>query len=147
MSQNWKTYWSQPFFLFIILSSMVATCLTRVHHLVPRHLRRHRTHCWRLPCAIPPEGMLFGLLAESSPFTGYEPKTCIDVSSKQTAINHTSRRNSFNVENNDLSSTVAASENTDGFSSPSGGQWKPAGQCQQVWQTHGFAPTWAPSAR
>ena len=39
-------------------------------------------------CATPPGGLLFGLLAESSPLTGYEPKTCIDVSSGHTPINY-----------------------------------------------------------
>ena len=30
-------------------------------------------------------------------------------------LNYTSRRNSFNIENNDLTTTTAASENSDGF--------------------------------
>ena len=66
------------------------------------------------PCATPPGGLLFGHLAESSPHTGYEPKTCIDVSSEHRPINHSSWRNSFNIEN-DLATAVAASENSDGF--------------------------------
>ena len=53
-------------------------------------------------------------LAKSSPQKGCEPKSCIDVSSGHTPINCTSRRNSFDVEH-DLTTTVAASENTDGF--------------------------------
>ena len=36
----------------------------------------------RPPCATPPEGLLFGHLAESTPLPGYEPKTCVDVSSE-----------------------------------------------------------------
>ena len=57
--------------------------------------------------------MLFGHLVESTPLTGYEPKTCIDVSSEHTPINCPSRRNSFNTDYNDLTTTVAASETTD----------------------------------
>ena len=53
-------------------------------------------------------GMQFGHLAKSSLQKGYEPKSCIDVSSGHTPINYTSRRNSFDVE-----PTVAASENSD----------------------------------
>ena len=67
------------------------------------------------PCATSPEGRQSGHLAEPLPHTGYEPKTCIDVSSEHTPINYPSRRNSFNIENNDLTTTVAASENSDGF--------------------------------
>ena len=65
----------------------------------------------RTPCATPPAGMLFGHLAESSLHTGYEPKSCIDVSSEHTPINHPSRRNSFNIEK-DFTTTVAASQRT-----------------------------------
>ena len=43
------------------------------------------------PCATPHGGLLFGHLAESTPLTGYEPKTCIDVSSMRAPFN-TSRR-------------------------------------------------------
>ena len=67
----------------------------------------------RSPCATPPAGTLFGHLAESSPHTGYEPKSCIDVRSEHTPINYTSRRNSFNTDYNDLTTTVAASEPPD----------------------------------
>ena len=45
--------------------------------------------------------------------SGYEPKTCIDVSSGHTPINYTSRRNRFNTDHNDLTTTVAASETPD----------------------------------
>ena len=58
--------------------------------------------------------MLFVHLAESSSYTGYEPKSCIDVSSEHTPINYSSRRNSFNVDN-DFTTAVAASENSDDF--------------------------------
>ena len=58
--------------------------------------------------------MQFGRLAESSLHTGYKPKSCIDVSSVHTPINHPSRRNRFNIEN-DLTTMFAASENFDGF--------------------------------
>ena len=58
----------------------------------------------RTPYATPPAGMQFGHLAESSPHTGYV----------LTPINYTSRRNSFNIEN-DLTTTVAASESSDGL--------------------------------
>ena len=53
-------------------------------------------------------------LAEPLPHTGYEPKSCIDVSSEHTPINYPSMRNSFNIEN-DLTTTFAASENSDVF--------------------------------
>ena len=68
----------------------------------------------RTPCATTPSGMFIGHLAESSPRTSYEPKSCIDVSSEHTLINHSSERNRLNIEN-DLTTTVAASENSDGF--------------------------------
>ena len=60
------------------------------------------------------EGSRSGYLAESLHHTGYEPNTCIDVSSEHTLINYSSRRNIFNIENV-LTTTVAASENFDGF--------------------------------
>ena len=68
----------------------------------------------RNSCTTPPGGMLFGHLAESSLHTGYEPKTCIDLSIEHTSINYPSMRNSFNIEN-ELTTTVASSENSDGF--------------------------------
>ena len=55
-----------------------------------------------------------GHLAEPLPHTGYEPKSCIDVSSEHTPTNYTWRRNSFNSEK-DLTTTAAASGNSDGF--------------------------------
>ena len=66
------------------------------------------------PCATPHGRSLFGHLAERPPPTGYEPKSCIDVCSEHTPINYSSMRNSFNIEK-DLTTTVAASENFDGF--------------------------------
>ena len=39
------------------------------------------------PCAAPRGGMLFGRLVDLSSLTGYEPKTCIEVSSEHTPIN------------------------------------------------------------
>ena len=65
-----------------------------------------------MACAIPPEGRS-GHLAESLPHTGYESNTCTDVSSEHTPINCSSRRNSFNLVN-DVTTTDAASENSDG---------------------------------
>ena len=54
------------------------------------------------------------MAAWSNPLlTGYEPKTCTDVSSEHTPINCPSRRNSFNTDNNDLTTTVTASETPD----------------------------------
>ena len=67
----------------------------------------------RPPCATPHRGIQFGRLAESTPLTFYEPKTCIDVSSEHTPINYPSRRNSFDTYYNDLATTVAASEPPD----------------------------------
>ena len=55
-----------------------------------------------------------GYLADSIPLTGYEPKTCIDVSSEHTPINYPYRKNSFNIEDN-VTTTVAASETSDGL--------------------------------
>ena len=42
----------------------------------------------RPPGATPPGGLLCGRLAESTPLTGYEPKTCIDLSIEHTPINY-----------------------------------------------------------
>ena len=67
----------------------------------------------RSPCATPRGGLLFGHLAESTPLTGYEPKTCIDVSCEHAPINYPLRRNSFNTDYNDLTTTVAAFETLD----------------------------------
>ena len=54
-------------------------------------------------------------LAEPLPHTGlYVRRSGIDVSSEHTSINYASRRNSFNIKN-DLTTTVAASEDFDGF--------------------------------
>ena len=69
-----------------------------------------RTHS----CASPLEEMQSGYLDNSFHHTGYEPNICINVSSEHTLINHPSRKNSFNFEN-DLTTTVAASENSDRF--------------------------------
>ena len=69
----------------------------------------------RTLCATPPAGMLSGHLAESSPRTNYEPKSCIDVSSQHTPIKHPSRRNRVSIENDLTTTTVAAPENSDGF--------------------------------
>ena len=55
------------------------------------------------------------LLTGAIPNTGFEPKSCIDVSSEHAPIKYTSRRNSFNIDYNDLTTTVAASETFDGF--------------------------------
>ena len=74
---------------------------------------RSQTGIRSTPCATPLDGRS-GYLAESLPHTGYEPNTCIDVSSEHTPINHSSSWNRFNNEN-DLTTTVAASENFDGF--------------------------------
>ena len=64
------------------------------------------------PCATSLLDGQSGHLADSTPTTVYEPNFCIDVSSEHTPINFTSRRNSFNFEN-DLTNTVAASEDSD----------------------------------
>ena len=66
-------------------------------------------------CATPRGGFQFGRLVEPTHFTGYEPKTCIDISSEHAPINYSSKRHSFNTEYNDLTTTVAASEIPDGF--------------------------------
>ena len=50
---------------------------------------------------------------EHSPLTGYGANTCIDASSEHTPVNYSSRRNSFNADYNDLTTTVAASETPD----------------------------------
>ena len=63
--------------------------------------------------ATPLEGQS-GYLANSIPVTGYEPKTCIHVSSEHTPIKYTYRKNGFNIEDH-VTTTVAASENSDGF--------------------------------
>ena len=68
----------------------------------------------RTPCATSLEREQSGHLADPLPHTGYEPKSCIDIRSEHTPINYPSRRNSFNIEN-DLTTTVAAYENSDCF--------------------------------
>ena len=92
-------------------------CLTHLP-FVPHHLRRHRLHTacdWNqeIPCATPHGGLQFGRLVEPTPLTGYDPKTCIDVSSEQTPVSYLSRRNSVNTDYNDLTTTVAVSETPD----------------------------------
>ena len=57
------------------------------------------------PCATSPEGSPSGYLAETLPHSGYEPNTCIDVSSEHTLINYPSRRYSFNTDNNDITTS------------------------------------------
>ena len=47
-----------------------------------------------------------GHLADTTQSTGYEPKTCIDVSSEHTSINFPKGRDNFNLEN-DLKITVS----------------------------------------
>ena len=97
-------------------------------------------------CATPPRGLLFGHLAESTPLTSYEPKTCIDVSSEHTPINYPWKRNCFNIENHDLTTTVAASRKLKRFLFSSKRQ--PAvvrSNYQQLMYTHGRAPTCGPA--
>ena len=53
-------------------------------------------------------------LADTTPNKGYEPNLCIDVSSEHTPINYSLRKNNFYLENT-LTTTVAESENSDGF--------------------------------
>ena len=62
------------------------------------------------PCATPLWSGPSGHEADPTPNKGYEPKFCIDVSSKQTPINLPSRKSSFNLENDE---TIAASEDFD----------------------------------
>ena len=64
-------------------------------------------------CALRQGDGQFGPLATRRPATGYEPNFCIDVSSEHTPINFPSRKDSFTLEN-DLTNTVAASEDFDG---------------------------------
>ena len=65
------------------------------------------TRIRRSPCATPHGRLQFGRLVEPTPLTGYERK------SEHTPINYTSRRNSFDTDCNDLTTTVAASEPPD----------------------------------
>ena len=81
-------------------------CLTHSLPYVPHHLRRQPislpiTGIRRSPRATPHGGLQFGHLVEPS--------------SEHTPINDPSRRNSSDTEYNDLTTTVAASENSDGF--------------------------------
>ena len=69
------------------------------------------------PCATPLWGGPSGHLADPTPNTGYEPKFCMDVSSKRTPINLPSRKSSVNLENN---ATIAASEDFDHLPQHSG---------------------------
>ena len=50
------------------------------------------TRIRRTSCTTPPAGMLFGHLAESSPHTSHEPKSCIGESSEHTPIDYSSRK-------------------------------------------------------
>ena len=68
----------------------------------------------RTSCATSLEREQSGHLADPLPHTGNEPKSCIDVRSEDTPINYSWRRDSFNIEN-DLTTTVAASQNSDCF--------------------------------
>ena len=65
----------------------------------------------RLTTNAPPEG-LSDHLADSTPLTGYDAKFCVEVNREHTPINVTTRKDSFNHEN-DLTTTVAASEGSD----------------------------------
>ena len=89
----------------------------------------------RSPCATPHGRLKFGYIVEFTPLTGHEPKTCIDVSSEHTQINHASRKNSLNFEN-DLTTTVPASVNSDGFpqrSAASGSQQQASPSVVSPW--------------
>ena len=114
----------------------VSAYLTPSHRFVPRlHFTtptsRPLPAIRSIPCATSLEGRQCGHLAEPLPNTGYEPKSCIDVSSGHTPINYPSRRTSFNIDN-DLTTTVAASENFDSFhqqaAASSSSQHVPAGE-------------------
>ena len=90
------------------------------------------------------EGMQSGHLAEPLPHTGCEPKSCIDVSSEHTPITCSSRRDSFNIPN-DLTITVAASENFDGFhqqAAASGSQHVPASEVNPWLGADMWSRTW-----
>ena len=65
------------------------------------------------PSAPPRGGMLFGSLVEQRPLASHEPRICTEVSIEHTPINLSSRRNSFNTDYNDLTTTIASSETTD----------------------------------
>ena len=93
--------------LLDMLDPFPSFCSTPLNSLLLTGIRRNS-------CATPPGGMLSGHLAESSPHTGYEAKTCIDLSIEHTPIHYPSRRSSFNIED-ELTTTVASSENSDGF--------------------------------
>ena len=101
------------------VSSTTLMCLAHFFPYVHHHLRLHRptllpmTGIRRSPCATPHGGLEFGRLVEPTPLTGNEPIRCIDVSSELTPINYSSRRNSFNTDYNDFTTTVAASETPD----------------------------------
>ena len=62
------------------------------------------------PCATLQGRLILGWLAEQSPPTGYEPKSPIEVSSEHTPIDFPSRKDSFDTDFNDPSTTVAAPE-------------------------------------
>ena len=88
-------------------------CPTHFLPFVPRHLRTSQTTLpitgiRKSPCAPPHGGFQFGRLVKHNPLTCYEPKTCIEVSSKHTPINYASKKNSCNTDYNDLTTTVEA---------------------------------------
>ena len=64
------------------------------------------------PSTTPLGGLLFDRMAEQTRLKGDEPKSLIEVSGEHTPIYVPSRKNSFNTDFNDLTTTVAASEIT-----------------------------------
>ena len=68
----------------------------------------------RPSCATPPGGIAVWPSGRIHSSHRLEPQTCIDVvSSEHTTINCSSRSNSFNTDEDDLTTTVAASEPPD----------------------------------
>ena len=94
-------------------------------------------------CAPPPGGMLFGHLAESSPHTGYDSKSCTEQCAHADQL--PSRRNSFNIENG-VTTTVASSENFDSFHQQAAGsgssQHAPASEVNPWLSADMWARTW-----
>ena len=59
---------------------------------------------------IPRDDSLFGRMAEQSSLTGCEPNSLIEISSEDTPVNVSSRRNGLGTDLNDVPTAVAASD-------------------------------------
>ena len=96
-------------------------CLTHFLPFVPRHLwllwttptAGPMTAIRRSPAPLRSEDFSMAAWSNTALSQVTEPNTSIDASSEHTPVNYSSRRNSFNTDYNDLTTTVAACEPPD----------------------------------